>query len=33
MADNIGNKAAKEYYLDIPARQDGFYVKGAANCD
>lgn len=33
MADNIGNKAAKEYYLDVPARQEGFYVKGAANSD
>ena len=33
MADNIGNKAAKEYYLDIPAAQEGFYVKGASHCD
>lgn len=33
MADNIGNKAAKEYYLDIPATQEGFYVKGASHCD
>lgn len=33
MADNIGNKAAKEYYLDVPARQEGFYVKGAGSCD
>ena len=33
MADNIGNKAAHDYHLDIPASQEGFYVKGAANCD
>ena len=33
MADNIGNKAAKEYYLDIPAVNEGFYVKGASHCD
>lgn len=33
MADNVGNKAAKEYYLDIPAAQEGFYVKGASHCD
>ena len=33
MADNIGNKAAHDYHLDIPAAQEGFYVKGAANCD
>ena len=33
MADNIGNKAAKEYYLNVPFRQEGFYVKGAANSD
>ena len=33
MADNIGNKAAHDYHLDVPAAQEGFYVKGAANCD
>lgn len=33
MADNIGNKAAKDYHLDIPFKQEGFYVKGAAHCD
>ena len=33
MADNIGNKAAHNYHLDVPAAQEGFYVKGAANCD
>ncbi len=33
MADNIGNKAAHDYHLDIPASQDGFYVKGASHCD
>lgn len=33
MADNIGNKAAKDYHLDIPAASEGFYVKGASHCD
>ena len=33
MADNIGNKAAKDYHLDVPAAQKGFYVKGASHCD
>ena len=33
MADNIGNKAAHDYHLDIPQAQDGFYVKGASHCD
>ena len=33
MADNIGNKAAHDYHLDIPAAQEGFYVKGSAHCD
>lgn len=33
MADNVGNKAAKEYYLNVPAAQEGFYVKGASHCD
>ena len=33
MADNIGNKAAHDYHLDIPATQEGFYVKGSAHCD
>lgn len=32
MADNIGNKAAHDYHLDIPAAQEGFYLKGAAHC-
>lgn len=32
MADNIGNKAAHDYHLDVPAAQEGFYVKGAAHC-
>ena len=30
MADNIGNKAAHDYYLDVPVAQEGFYVRGAA---
>ena len=29
MADNIGNKAAHDYHLDIPQVQEGFFVKGA----
>ena len=33
MADNIGNKAAKDYHLDIPPVQEGFFVKGASHCD
>ena len=33
MADNIGNRAAHDYHLDVPAAQEGFYVKGAAHCD
>ncbi len=33
MADNVGNKAAHDYHLDIPQAQDGFYVKGAGHCD
>lgn len=32
MADNIGNKAAHNYHLDVPAAQEGFYVKGASHC-
>ena len=28
MADNIGNKAAHDYHLDIAPVQEGFYVKG-----
>ncbi len=32
MADNIGNKAAHDYHLDIPAVQEGFFVKGASHC-
>ena len=33
MADNIGNKAAHDYHLDVPQAQEGFYVKGAAHSD
>ena len=33
MADNIGNKAAHDYHLDVPAAQEGFYVKGNTHCD
>lgn len=27
MADNIGNKAAHDYHLDVPAAQEGFTSK------
>ena len=33
MADNMGNKAAHNYHLDVPVSQEGFYVKGNAHCD
>ncbi len=33
MADNIGNKAAHDYHLDVPPVQEGFYVKGNTHCD
>ena len=33
MADNIGNKAAHNYHLDVPVSQEGFYVKGNTHCD
>ncbi|MGM0793264.1 MAG: 3-hydroxy-5-phosphonooxypentane-2,4-dione thiolase [Bacillota bacterium] len=34
MADNIGNKAAKNFFEEVPfAGGEGFHVKGAANYD
>ena len=33
MADNIGNKAAHDYHLDVAAQQQSFFVKGASHCD
>ena len=33
MADAIGNKAAKDYHLDIPAVSQGFFAKGLGNTD
>ena len=33
MADNIGNQAAHEYYLDVAPQTGGFPVKGAGHCD
>ena len=33
MADNIGNKAAHDYHLDVPVAQEGFFVKGASHSD
>ncbi len=33
MADASGNKAAKDYHLDTPARAEAFHVKGLSHCD
>lgn len=33
MADAIGNKAAKDYHLDVPAPEQGFFAKGLGNTD
>ena len=33
MADAIGNKAAKDYHLDIAAPDQGFFAKGLGNTD
>ena len=33
MADNIGNKVAHDYNLDVPVAQEGFFVKGAGHAD
>ena len=33
MADAIGNKVAKDYHLDIPAADQGFFAKGLGNTD
>ena len=33
MVDKVGNKLAKDFGLDRPAKQSGFYVKGAENLD
>ena len=33
MADAVGNKAAKEYYLDVPVVDQGFFAKGLGNTD
>jgi len=33
MADNQGNKIAKDYHLDVKPNLEGFYVKGLGNCD
>lgn len=33
MADNIGNKTAHDYHLDVPVAQEGFFVKGASHSD
>ena len=33
MADAVGNKIAKDYHLDIPAADTGYYVKDLGNTD
>lgn len=33
MADKEGFRASKDYHLDTPHRQEGFYVKGLDHCD
>ena len=33
MADAVGNKAAKDYYLDVPVVDNGFFAKGLGNTD
>ena len=33
MADAVGNQAAKNYYLDVPAPDQGFFLKGLGNSD
>ncbi|MDY3282733.1 3-hydroxy-5-phosphonooxypentane-2,4-dione thiolase [Dysosmobacter sp.] len=33
MADNVGNKAAKDYHLDVPAPRQDFFAKGLGNTD
>ena len=33
MADAIGNKAAHDYHLDVPAPEQGFFAKGLGHGD
>lgn len=33
MADNEGNKKAKDYCLNVKPKMEGFHVKGLNNCD
>ncbi len=33
MADAVGNKAVKDFHLDVPAPDQGFFVKGLGNTD
>ena len=33
MADAIGNKESKDYYLDVPAKNEAFFAKGLNNTD
>ncbi len=32
MADNMGNRAARDYHLEVPPPREEFHVKGAAHC-
>lgn len=33
MADNEGNKMAKDYHIDVPPVNEGFFMKGLSHCD
>lgn len=33
MADNDGNKLAKNYHIDTPVTSEGFFMKGLSHCD
>jgi len=33
MADSVGNKASKEYFLDTPVEMEGFFARGLNNND
>ena len=33
MADAVGNKAAKDYHLDVPSPDQGFFAKGLGHTD
>ena len=33
MADAIGNRASKDYHMDVPANDQGFFARGLSNTD